>query len=369
MRCGDELGPDRLGVHLLHPGGRLVVRKVCDLLEQRDRVLVAGPQALEVEHPEAAEPADQHRRVRAHHPVHRGGHERQLEPVRVDLPRDVHVLRVAGPSARDDRDVVEAVGAPDRTCRCRSRFQPCGRLLVARLIVVLHPTARRPPAPSRPGVADLAPSGVRHRTRPQTSSTARSSSTSTLAVAPQTVSPGSSKNQTGNDPSEVGGNRPSGQGVRIELATRDRCAPVRRDGEPPALLAKDPVGDERRELHVEDPVYLCRVGDHRRPGPDDPDHRRDERLGREGGERAQIAGDGRPRAGSRPVSSCASRSAHCAGLSPGSTGLRESSPRPGGTEALCERLVRITRVSPDSSNIATSTADGTGLPLQEDTAA
>jgi len=44
--------------------------------------------------------------------------------VGVDLPRDRDVLGVAGAPARDDRDVVEAVGAAAPCAPCRSRPRP-----------------------------------------------------------------------------------------------------------------------------------------------------------------------------------------------------------------------------------------------------
>ena len=109
---GDQLGLDRLGVDLLHAPGRLVGRQLGDLVEQRLGILVAGPEALEVEHADAAEPADLDRRRRADDAVHGRGHERQLEAEGVDLPGDVDVLGVAGAPARHDGDVVEPVRPP-----------------------------------------------------------------------------------------------------------------------------------------------------------------------------------------------------------------------------------------------------------------
>src|SRR5919112_1608449 len=61
---------------------------------------------------EPAEAAQRDRRLRRHHRVHRGGHDRQLEAVGVDLPGHRHLLRVAGAAGRHDRDVVEGVGVP-----------------------------------------------------------------------------------------------------------------------------------------------------------------------------------------------------------------------------------------------------------------
>src|SRR5690606_28032380 len=54
----DELGFDRLGVQLLHPHRGIGFGEVRDLREQRLRVVVPGPQALEVEYSEAAELAE-----------------------------------------------------------------------------------------------------------------------------------------------------------------------------------------------------------------------------------------------------------------------------------------------------------------------
>jgi hypothetical protein len=106
---GDEVGLDLLGVDLLHPPGGLVDRERGDLGQQRLGVLVAGPEPLEVEDAEAAEPAQRHSRRRRHDRIHgRGGH-RQLEAVGVDLPRDADLLRVACAPARHDGDVVEGV--------------------------------------------------------------------------------------------------------------------------------------------------------------------------------------------------------------------------------------------------------------------
>ena len=58
----DEVGLHRLGVDLLHPAGGLVGGEAGDLLEQRLGVGVAGPQALEVQHAEAAEAPELGRR-------------------------------------------------------------------------------------------------------------------------------------------------------------------------------------------------------------------------------------------------------------------------------------------------------------------
>src|SRR5205823_5132794 len=70
---------------------------------------VAGPQALEVERGQAAEATHLDRGRGAGDAVHRRGHERQVEPERVDLPRDVDVLGVARAPAGHDGDVIEPV--------------------------------------------------------------------------------------------------------------------------------------------------------------------------------------------------------------------------------------------------------------------
>ena len=55
---GDQLRLDRLGVDLLHLARRVFAVERRDPLELRVRVLIAGPDALEVEHREAAEAAE-----------------------------------------------------------------------------------------------------------------------------------------------------------------------------------------------------------------------------------------------------------------------------------------------------------------------
>jgi hypothetical protein len=96
----------------LHACCRLVGLQGGDLVEERLRVVVAGPQALEVEDADAAEAADLNGGGGAGDSVHGRRHERQLELVGVDLPRDVDILRVPCPPAGNDSDVVEPVGFP-----------------------------------------------------------------------------------------------------------------------------------------------------------------------------------------------------------------------------------------------------------------
>ena len=108
---GDQLRLDRLGVDLLHQPRRLVLGRGGDRLQLLLGVLEAGPDPLQVEHPEAAQLVDEHRGVGADDPVHRRGDERQLEAVGTEGPADVDVVGVARPAGRNDRDVVESVGA------------------------------------------------------------------------------------------------------------------------------------------------------------------------------------------------------------------------------------------------------------------
>ena len=85
---------------------------VGDLLEDRLGILVAGPEPFEVQARETAEPADLDRGRGRDDAVHRGGHHRQLELERVELPGDVDVLGIAVRRLGHDRDVVEPVGPP-----------------------------------------------------------------------------------------------------------------------------------------------------------------------------------------------------------------------------------------------------------------
>ena len=106
-----ELGLDRLGVQLLHAPGRRGLLERGDLGEQRLGVVVARPEALEVEHAEAAELAEHDRRPRAHDRVHRRAEHRDRELERVDRPRGRDVLGIARAPRRHDRDVVERIRA------------------------------------------------------------------------------------------------------------------------------------------------------------------------------------------------------------------------------------------------------------------
>src|SRR5690606_16861343 len=110
----DQLGLDRLEVDLLHPPGRLVGLEFGDLLVVGGRILVAGPQALEVEHSEPAELSDLDGGGGADGAVHRRSQHGELEAERVQLPADVDVVGVSCPAAGDDGYVVESERLPTR---------------------------------------------------------------------------------------------------------------------------------------------------------------------------------------------------------------------------------------------------------------
>ena len=105
----DELRLDGLGIDALEELGRLVFGAFRDLLEQRGRVVVARPQAFEVEHSQRAELAHLDHGLGAHDGIHRCADDRNVELIGVDLPRDIHVLRVTGATGRHDGHIVEGI--------------------------------------------------------------------------------------------------------------------------------------------------------------------------------------------------------------------------------------------------------------------
>ena len=116
-RGAEQLGVQRRGVELLEqPDGRrrfgFFGGRFDDLGDLGFDVRVATDQPLAVEHAESAEPAEFDRELRRHQRVGRMRHDRDLEPVGVELPGRRDVLRRAGASRRHDIDVTEFVSAP-----------------------------------------------------------------------------------------------------------------------------------------------------------------------------------------------------------------------------------------------------------------
>jgi hypothetical protein len=111
---GDQVRLHRLGVDLLQQRHRRGARGagLAQPPVHRGGVVVAGPEALGVEHAEPTGPADGDRRVGADDGVRGAGHQRDVEPERVDLPGGGAVVDVAGAPGRDDRDLVEVVSPP-----------------------------------------------------------------------------------------------------------------------------------------------------------------------------------------------------------------------------------------------------------------
>ncbi len=107
----DQLRLDRLPVDLLHLARGELLRQRRDPLQLLVGVLVAGEDALEVQHRQAAQLADDASALGRDDAVHRRGEHRQLELVGPELPRDVDVVGVARAPRGHDRDVVEAICA------------------------------------------------------------------------------------------------------------------------------------------------------------------------------------------------------------------------------------------------------------------
>src|SRR5699024_3029019 len=105
----DQLGLDRFVVDRAHHAHDLVVGGVGDAGELGGGILVAGPQALEVEHAEAAEPTELDRGLGRHQGVHGGGEDREVIVVRVHLPGGGDVIRVTDATDRDHRHTVQSV--------------------------------------------------------------------------------------------------------------------------------------------------------------------------------------------------------------------------------------------------------------------
>ena len=138
---GDQLGLDRLGVDLLQP--RAAARgpsSPATSASRSRRVVVPGPEALEVEHAETAVLAERDRGLRRHHRVHRRRHDRQLEAVGVDLPGDRDLLGVARAARRARSRGRRTSTRGVRAWRDRSRFR-------SREDSIFRPQGGRPGAP------------------------------------------------------------------------------------------------------------------------------------------------------------------------------------------------------------------------------
>ncbi len=111
---GDEVLPDRLPVGLGEDGLDVAVGSACDLLEDGARVIEARLDALEIEDREPAESRQGSRERRVHHRVHGRRQDRDREVDAGKRLAEVDVGGFDGVRAGRKRDVVEAVGLPDR---------------------------------------------------------------------------------------------------------------------------------------------------------------------------------------------------------------------------------------------------------------
>ena len=111
--CSDQFRLNRLGVNLLHAGGcggRVRLGQLDNLVKQRLRVLVAGPQALEVQHAQATQLTQCNGSRRGHDRVHGRTNDGGVELESVNLPGGVDVAAVAGTTGRHQRHIVQGVG-------------------------------------------------------------------------------------------------------------------------------------------------------------------------------------------------------------------------------------------------------------------
>ena len=87
--CSNQFRLNRLGVNLLHAGscrGGICLGQLNNLVEQRLRVLVAGPQALEVQHAQAAQLAQCDGGRRGHDRVHGRTNDGGVKLEGINLP-------------------------------------------------------------------------------------------------------------------------------------------------------------------------------------------------------------------------------------------------------------------------------------------
>ncbi len=108
----DQLFLDGLAVDALDDLGGFLEARGGDALQHRVGVVVAGEDALEVQHREPAHPSHLDGERRADHAVHRRRDDGDREAVTAELPGDVDLAGVDGQGAGNQRDVIEAVRRP-----------------------------------------------------------------------------------------------------------------------------------------------------------------------------------------------------------------------------------------------------------------
>ena len=108
----DQFRLDGLGVELLQTaGGGHLVGGFGELFIGRGRVLVAGPQALQVEHSQPTQASHLDGGGGRHHRVHGSGDNGGIKGDGVDAPPEVHLRFGAGAPRGSDGDIVERVPA------------------------------------------------------------------------------------------------------------------------------------------------------------------------------------------------------------------------------------------------------------------
>ena len=190
----DQLVLDRLLVELLHPARGLLRIEFGDLVQHRVGVLVPRPQTLEVQAPQPTEPTDLDRGLRGDHPVHRRRDEWQVELEGVDVPADIDIFRVTRAPARHDRNVVEPVGPSSRLPDADFDFHQVAPVVLSAKTSSLVGDSLAAPGPESAHHASRVaqiPTGAEPGSEPVITTRRRNR---IRAVAPHTVSPGSSKN-------------------------------------------------------------------------------------------------------------------------------------------------------------------------------
>ena len=97
---GREVGVDGALVELVEPGQGLGLVEGGQVGQLLVGVGVAGPDALQVEHGQASELTEGGGHGRAGHRIHGRGQHRELEPVGVDLAREVDQVVIPGATTR-----------------------------------------------------------------------------------------------------------------------------------------------------------------------------------------------------------------------------------------------------------------------------